>query len=98
MKDEIVRDNLVITHVNPGQGGQWSFPERNKVMAALSIATVIVEATDGSGTAHQAEECFRLGRPLLILNSCFETEWNWPRKYEARGAVRVKSESDLMKL
>ncbi len=44
-------------------------PQRNRTMAAVSDATVIIEAFDESGTLHQAVECVNLGRPLFILRS-----------------------------
>ena len=44
---------------------QSNFPERNRLMAAISDATVIVEASDTSGSLHQAAECVRLGRWLF---------------------------------
>jgi DNA processing protein len=59
-----------------------NFPQRNRVMAALSDATVIVEASDTSGTLHQAAECVRLARPLFILKSVAEDErLSWPAKF-----------------
>ena len=48
------------------------FPERNKTMSALSQATVIVEASDTSGSLIQAKAALSQGRKLFILNSCFE--------------------------
>ena len=40
-------------------------------MAAISEATVIVEASDTSGTLTQARACLAQGRKLFILNSSF---------------------------
>jgi DNA processing protein len=41
-------------------------------MAAISDATVIIEASDTSGTLTQAKACLAQKRPLFILRSCFE--------------------------
>lgn len=38
-------------------------------MALLSDATVIVAASEGSGTFYQAREALRLGRDLLVMES-----------------------------
>jgi DNA processing protein len=46
-----------------------NFPRRNAVMAALSQASVIVEAANASGTVHQARACRRLHRHLFICAS-----------------------------
>jgi DNA processing protein len=59
-----------------------NFPERNKVMAALSDATVIVEASNTSGTLHQASECRRLGRWLFIMRAVVENPAiTWPKRF-----------------
>lgn len=69
---------------------RWYFPERNELMAALSDATVIVEASDTSGTLTQARACFHQHRPLFILKSCFENpNLSWPKKYAERDDVYV---------
>lgn len=72
------------------------FPERNKTMSALSEATIIVEAGETSGTLKQADAAIHQGRKLFILNNLFEnTAINWPAKYEALGAIRVRDYSEI---
>ncbi len=72
------------------------FPERNATMSALSRATVIVEASDTSGTLHQARAALEQGRPLFILESCFQVPGlRWPHRYAERGARRVRDSGDL---
>jgi DNA processing protein len=67
-----------------------NFPKRNRVMAALTDATVIVEASDTSGTLHQAAECQRLGRWLFIMKSVAEDQnLAWPRKFVGKEKVAV---------
>jgi DNA processing protein len=74
------------------------FPERNETMAAISQATIIVEASEGSGTLTQARACLQQGRKLFILNSCFErSDIQWPHTYENRGAIRVRDMDDIMR-
>jgi DNA processing protein len=51
-------------------------------MAALSDATVIVEASDTSGSLHQAAECQHLGRWLFILRTVAENPAvTWPKRF-----------------
>jgi DNA processing protein len=57
-----------------------NFPQRNKLMAAVSGATVIVEASSESGTLHQARACQDLGRWLFILKSVVEDN-EWPKRF-----------------
>ena len=72
------------------------FPERNITMSALSQATVIVEASDTSGTLYQARAAISQNRKLFILDSCFKnTGISWPAKYEKKGAIRVTDYEDI---
>src|SRR5258708_24739827 len=48
------------------------FPERNVTMSALTEATIIVEASDTSGTLTQARAALQQRRKLFILDSCFD--------------------------
>jgi DNA processing protein len=78
------------------RGNRLFFPERNKTMAALTEATIIVEAGETSGTLIQARAAVQQGRKLLILNSCFERkDLTWPARYESEGAVRVREYGDI---
>ncbi len=59
-------------------------------MAALSDATVIVEASDTSGTLHQAAECQRLGRWLFIMKSVVEdAKLTWPKSFLGKPKTAV---------
>lgn len=46
---------------------KWSFPARNRLIAALSDHIVVVEAGKKSGTLHTAEFADQLGRTLWIV-------------------------------
>lgn len=72
------------------------FPERNITMSALTLATVIVEASDTSGTLFQARAALAQGRKLFILDNCFKnTNITWPEKYAKQGAIRVTDYDDI---
>lgn len=59
-----MRDHLAVSQFPSGTKiGRHTFPIRNKTMALISDATVIIEATDSSGTLHQGWETIRLARP-----------------------------------
>jgi DNA processing protein len=72
------------------------FLERNKTLSAFSDATVIVEASETSGTLSQAEAALQQGRKLFILNSCFERGMAWPDRLLSRGAIRVVDGSEIL--
>lgn len=75
------------------------FPERNKTMSALTEATIIIEASDTSGTLIQARAAFYQGRKLFILDNCFRNkQLSWPSHFEKMGAIRVKEYEDIRKV
>lgn len=46
-----------------------NFPMRNRIMALITDATIIIEAGEKSGTRHQGWEALRLGRQVFLLES-----------------------------
>jgi DNA processing protein len=59
-----------------------NFPERNRIMARMAATTVIIEASDTSGSLHQAVECVDLGKPVFIARAVAEnTKLNWPGRF-----------------
>lgn len=103
LQEQIARDHLLISQVpvmrydaQNFRTNRFFFPERNKLMSALTKATVIVEAGETSGTLVQAREAIRQGRKLFIMNSCFERgDLTWPRRFEEQGAIRIHSYADV---
>lgn len=103
LQDKVAQRHLLVSQVpfyrhktEPFSAKKYHFPQRNETMAAISDATVIVEASDSSGSLTQARACFQQGRKLFILNSCFErTDISWPAKYEREGAIRVRDFEDI---
>ncbi|MCW5588637.1 MAG: DNA-processing protein DprA [Legionellales bacterium] len=104
LQEEISRHHLLISQVPIVSYESKSipftrlfFPERNKTMAALSEATIIVEAGQTSGTLIQAKAALKQGRKVFILNNNFENPaLSWPQKLEADGAIRVYDVDDIL--
>ena len=87
LQEEIGRDHLLVSQFAPGTNTFPShFPMRNRTMALLSDATVIVEAGPKSGTVHQGWEALRLGRQLYVLESLAEQRFAWVQDLQAHGA------------
>lgn len=81
------------------KGNRFFFPERNKTMSALSEATIIVEASETSGTLIQAQAALDQGRKLFILESNFQNpSITWPAKFEKLGAIRVQVFEDILRV
>ena len=63
--DEIVERGLVLSELPPGTAAwRWSFPARNRIMAALGRITIVVEAARGSGSLITATMASDLGREV----------------------------------
>ena len=70
LQDLIGTEHLLVSQFAPAIPPRpANFPRRNRVMALLADATVIVEATEASGTMHHGWEAIRLGRPVLFPSS-----------------------------
>jgi len=91
LQEEIYTNHLLLTPFMHGQRVFPSnFPQRNRVMALLSDATVIIEASDTSGTLHQAAECVRQNRFLFIAKSVVDDpNLSWPKKFLGEPRVKV---------
>lgn len=99
LRDVMEAEHLVVSQFPSGHPVLRSnFPRRNRTMALLTHATVIVEASDSSGSLSQGWEALRLGRRLLILKSVADDpRLTWPAEMLRYGAT-VLSESDLDEL
>ncbi|HEX4960914.1 MAG TPA: DNA-processing protein DprA [Thermoanaerobaculia bacterium] len=103
---EIAENFLVVSQVPVLRylGQTWRehrgyFPERNATMSALTEATIIVEASDTSGTLYQARAALQQGRKLFILESCFHVPGlTWPERFERQGARRARDFDDIRKV
>ncbi len=99
LQEKIYREHLLVSQFAPDKRVYPSnFPERNKLMAAITDATVIIEASDESGSLHQAAECTRLGRWLFIAKSLAENPTlRWPQNFLLYPTTRVLHQtSDIL--
>jgi len=106
LQKRIAKEYLLISQIpilkyraQTWRGNRYFFPERNKTMSALTQATIIVEASDTSGTLVQARAALQQGRKLFILESCFNNpNISWPHRFEKQGAYRVKEYEDIKRV
>lgn len=94
LQARIQAEHLAISQFASGTPSQKkNFPLRNRTMALVSDATIIVEAGEGSGTIHQGWEALRLGRPLFLLESLVNrAELAWPKEMLGYGAEVLTKE------
>ena len=88
LQDQIMRDHLAVSQFAAGSPVQRkNFPLRNRTMALISDATVIIEAGNSSGSLSQGWEALRLGRPLFLTKSVTEyPSLTWPAEMIHYGA------------
>jgi DNA processing protein len=68
LHDEIQRQGLVISEVEPGtRAFPGCFPRRNRIIAALAKVTVVVEAGFKSGAINTATQALELGRVVAAV-------------------------------
>ena len=96
LQERIAREHLIVSQFAPDKPVHMSnFPVRNRTMALLTEATVIVEAGMKSGTEHQGWEALRLGRLLFIMETLAQrTDLPWIQKMQQYGA-QVLSRSNF---
>ena len=92
LQERIISEYLAVSQFATGYPTTpKSFPIRNRTMALLSDATVIVEAGERSGTIHQGWEALRLGRPLFLMMSLVEnSKLTWAAEMVRYGAQALE--------
>lgn len=97
LQDQIRQDHLLVSQFPADDPPRrHRFPLRNRTMALITDATVIIEAGESSGTLHQGWEALRLARPLFLLNSLVQSGLVWPDKMLDYGARILYDIDDLM--
>lgn len=100
LQEQIGREHLLVSQYQPGHPTLRSnFPRRNRTMALICHASVIVEAGESSGTLSQGWEALRLGRPLFLLKSVVDNpDLAWPREMLQYGAFVLADFGELLEV
>lgn len=65
---ELVARHCVVSEMPPGfRAFRWSFPGRNRIIAALARLTVVVEAAERSGSLITADFAAQMGRDVAAV-------------------------------
>lgn len=97
LQRDIMAEHLAISQFPVGSTVYRSnFVMRNRTMALVSDATIIVEAGNGSGTIHQGWEALRLGRPLYICSTVVDANPEWLDKMMQYGARHLDEYEDVL--
>ncbi len=75
---------------------KWSFIQRNRLMAGITYATLVIEATEQSGTLTTARMCTDYNRELLVVpGNIFSQTSKGPHLFMKIGATPVTSAQDI---
>lgn len=75
----------------------WTFPFRNRLMAGISHATLIIEARHGSGTLLTADYALQFNRDILTVPGNIFSEHSYgPHMLIRQGAIPVSSPEHIL--
>lgn len=91
LQERIYKEHLLLSPFAPGTPTRpGHFPARNRVMARLALATVVIEAGDASGSLHQVAESVRAGRPVFVARAVVDdVRLAWPARWLREPSVHV---------
>ena len=96
----IAERGAVVSEMPPGFGGyRWCFPARNRIIAALAAVTVVVEATERSGSLITADFATDLGRTVAAVPGPVTTRLGGGANLLLKaGAELVRDAADVLEL
>lgn len=79
------------------QATLWSFPQRNRIMAGLSHAVLVIEASERSGTLITARLATEYNREVLTVpGSIFSQNSFGPHMLIRQGATPIRNSDDIL--
>lgn len=90
----IKKNHLAVSQFPEGYPAKRdNFPQRNRTMALICDATIIIEAGEKSGTRHQGWEAIRLGRLVYLMQNVADNpSLSWPKEMISYGAQVLRRE------
>ncbi|MDD4573053.1 MAG: DNA-protecting protein DprA [Sphaerochaeta sp.] len=98
LQEEIAKRGALVSRFAPSSKTQkWFFLLRNRLMSALSLASVVVEDRDGGGAVRQAAFALEQKKYLFLYQSSLDNHsFLWPKEFANRPRVFVvKQASDI---
>jgi DNA processing protein len=91
-------EGTVLSEYPPGTPPEpFRFPARNRLVAALSTAVVVVEGAAGSGSLITAEHAMELGRPVFAVPGPVSSDLSAaPHQLIRDGAGLIRGPDDLL--
>ncbi len=88
----------LLSEFEPGfEATKWSFPQRNRIMAGMSHAVLVIEAAEKSGTLITSRLATEYNRDVLTVpGSIFEEQSAGPHILIKLGAIPVTKPEDIL--
>jgi len=98
-KKILAAGGTLVSEFEPDQGGaSWTFPQRNRIMAGLSHAVLVVEATEDSGTLITAGLATDFNRDIFTVPGSIKSDnTTGPHQLIRDGAALIRSGEDIRK-
>lgn len=98
LQAQIAKSGVVVSRFAPSTTTQkWHFLLRNRLMSALSVASIVVEDRDGGGAVRQASFALEQKKYLFLYQSSVDNHAVlWPRQFSNKSRVfTIKKPEDL---
>ncbi len=97
-KQIVEKGGLLLSEFEPDfKATTWSFPRRNRIMAGLSDAVLIIEAQERSGTLITARMALDYNKDLLAVpGSIFNTSSFGTNRLLTQGATPIVTSDDIL--
>lgn len=98
-EDIVAKGGALISELpSDTRAAQWTFPKRNRIMAGMAHATLIIEAGERSGTLITARLTLDYNRELLVVpHSIFSEGAQGSNRLLRQGAAPAIDSSDILR-
>lgn len=96
--DEIAENGLFISEFFPNsKANRTNFPIRNRILSGISIGTVVIEASERSGSLNTASNAIAQGRDLWAVppHDIFDPRYDGNKLLIRDGAIPLLYDSDI---
>lgn len=97
---KIMENGAVISQYPPGAAPtRWRFLSRNRIIAAFSVATVVIQSANRSGALNTAKHARDLGKPLGAVPGDIRSPlWVGSNRLIREGATLISSAKDIVEM
>ncbi|PIP87024.1 DNA-protecting protein DprA [Candidatus Campbellbacteria bacterium CG22_combo_CG10-13_8_21_14_all_36_13] len=99
LAERIIKNGgVLMSEFEPGfKATPWSFPQRNRIMAGISHAVLVIEANEKSGTLITARLACEYNRDVYVVpGSIFQESSKGPHMFLKIGATPITSSADIL--